>query len=113
MKKYLILALIFSVSITFAQNDKQQMEPVKQEIESKDIKKEMKEIPASIVEEPEIDLNKLDDVIDEELNLLEETEEMELEEERELEEFDEIKMKKDNAKEKLKIQAEEPESEEE
>jgi len=109
MKKYLILALIFTVSITFAQSDKQQTEPAKQEIESKDIKKEMKEMPASVIEEPEIDLDKLDNVIDKELDLLEETEEREVEEEGELDELDKIKM--DDTKEKLKIKAEEPKPE--
>lgn len=93
MKIFLIVMLVFSATITFAQNNKQ-MEPVKQSIESEDIKKEMKVTPHSKIVEPDAELDKLDEMVDEELELLkEETNEIEVKEE---------KVKKEKMKEKVK-----------
>ena len=64
-------------------------------------------MPASVVEEPHVDLDRLDDVIDEELKLLEEEKE-----ENEVEELVN-EMEKDDAKQKLKIETVEPKLEDE
>lgn len=102
MKDFLILILIFSGTITFAQN-KTQLEPAKQSVESKDLKKEVKEVPASDAMESD----KLDNAIDEELEALEEErDDVEMkEEEKDMKEEEEIKEEK-GVKEKLKIQPE-------
>jgi len=95
--------LVFSATITFAQSNKQ-VEPVKQLIESEDIKKEIKETPDSETVEPDSELDKLDNSVDEELELLEEeTNEIEMKEE-EVEELEEEKMIEEKAKKKLNIQ---------
>jgi len=98
MKNFLILMLILSATITFAQS-KIQTEPVKQSIESEDIKKEMKTASVSNSIETDGELDKLSDSIEEELELLEEeTDDMEMKEEEIIE--------KVGGKEKLKIKSE-------
>lgn len=111
MKNFLIVMFVFSATIAFAQNNKQ-VEPVKQSIESEDIKKEMKETPDSKIIEPDVELDQLDDMVDEELELLkEETNEMEMKEEEveevkkeKKEKMKEKKEKKEKVKEKIKLQ---------
>jgi len=110
MKNFLILMLIFTATLTFAQVDsKKQLEPVKQAVESIDIKKEMNEQPVKDVKEPDEELEKLGDAIEDQLDQLEEkTEELELlEEEMEMKEEKKVEeMEDSDSKEKLKIKPE-------
>jgi len=102
MKDFLILILVFSASVTFAQN-KMQAEPVKPSIESEDIKEEIKEVPASDVIKPEGELEKIEEAIEEELELLEE----ETEDVKEMKEEEEAEIiEEEGVKEKLKIETE-------
>lgn len=110
MRNFLIFALIFTAAATFAQSDKQ-MEPVKQIVESEDIKMEMKETPTKELGE---ELDKLEEAVEEELELLEgETKEDEMNEEKGMEDVKEEEEMKiidkeilEKVKEKLEIEPE-------